>query len=104
MADDGTTWVIPLLAGRPSKNPGTTVKKIIRRAGVEVWPKPFQNIRSSRQTELEQHLATYDVCQWLGNTPAIVNKHYLTVTDEHFRIAAAGWGLTGDATACFASQ
>ena len=96
MADDGTTWVIPMLAGQPSKNLGTTFKKIIRRAGVEVWPKPFQNLRSSRQTELEQVWATYVVCEWLGNTPAIANKHYLTVTDEHYAKAVQTGGLTGD--------
>jgi len=96
MADEGATWVIPMLAGKPSKNLGTTFKKIIRRAGVEVWPKPFQNLRSSCQTELEQKRPTYVVCHWLGNTPAIANKHYLTVTEEHYAKAVQDGGLTGD--------
>jgi hypothetical protein len=50
--------------------------------------------------------------KWLGNTPGVANKHYLTVTEDHFQMAAAGagqsedenWGLTGDATARRASH
>ena len=96
MARDGDTWVIPMLDGQPAKNLGTTFKKIIRRAGVDVWPKPFQNLRASRQTELEQNFPTYVVCNWLGNTPRIAHKHYLTVTDDHYHKAADDGGLTGD--------
>jgi integrase len=104
MAPEGCTWVVPMLEGLGSKNLGTTFKKIIRRAGVDAWPKPFQNLRSSLQTELEQQWPTYVVCKWIGNTPEIANKHYLTVTDEHFEMAAATdtenrdeiWGQTGD--------
>ena len=44
------------------------------------------------------------LCKWLGNTPGVANKHYLTVTEDHFQMAAGGvgqsedenWGLTGD--------
>jgi hypothetical protein len=39
-----------------------TFRKIIARAGVEVWPKPFQNLRASRQTELEKSYLTYVIC------------------------------------------
>ena len=96
MAAEGDQWVVPMLGGNADKNLGTTFKKIVRRAGVEVWPKPFQNCRSSRQTELEQHYPTYVVCSWLGNTPTVALKHYLTVTDEHFDSATENWGLAGD--------
>jgi len=96
MASDGDSWVVPMLNGQPAKNLGTTFKKIICRAGVEVWPKPFQNLRSSLQTDLEQVYPTYVVCKWLGNTPSVAHKHYLTVTDEHYRVAAENGGLAGD--------
>ena len=90
--DESAEWVIPMLAGQPSKNLGTTFKKIIRHAGVEVWPKPFQNLRSSRQTELEQDYPTYVVCRWLGNTPSVALKHYLTVTNDHYQKAVQNGG------------
>jgi len=104
IANEGDIWVIPMLDGNTRKNLGTRFKKIIRRTVVETWPKPFQNLRASCQTDLEQTLPTYVVCQWLGNTPGIANKHYLTVTEDHFQMAAAGegktrdenWGQTGD--------
>jgi integrase len=56
--DADKTWVVPMLAGNADKNLGTRFRKIIRRAGVEVWPKSFQNCRSSRKTELEQDYPT----------------------------------------------
>jgi hypothetical protein len=40
MAQEGETWVVPMLGGNIKKNIGTRFKKIIKRAGVEVWPKP----------------------------------------------------------------
>ena len=52
-AKEGDTWVLPMLGGC-AKNLGGRFKKIIRQAGIDVWPKPFQNLRASRQTELEQ--------------------------------------------------
>ena len=81
---------------KPTKNLGTTFKKIIRGAGLEPWPKPFQNLRASRQTELEQSFPTYVVCKWMGNTPSVAHKHYLTVTEDHFQQATENWGQTGD--------
>jgi integrase len=94
MAEEGERWVIPMLGGDADKNLGTTFRKIVKRAGVEVWPKPFQNLRASRQTELEQQFPTYVVCAWMGNTPTIAHKHYLTVTDEHFDSAVAETGYS----------
>ncbi len=98
IADEGEQWVVPMLSGEAHKNLGTTFRKIIGRAGVEAWPKPFQNCRSSRQTELEQQYPTYVVCAWLGNTPTVAHKHYLTVTDEHFASAAEAGDKLGTRT------
>jgi len=57
---------------------------IVRRAGLEVWPKLYQNLRSSRQTELEERFPSHVVCAWLGNSVETARKHYLQVTDDHF--------------------
>jgi len=85
-----------MLKGEPTKNLGTTFKKIVRRAGVEAGPKPFQNLRVSRQTELEQKRPTYVVCNWMGNTPKVAHKYYLTVTEQHFKEAVQNGGLAGN--------
>jgi len=92
MAGEGEHWVVPMLSGKTSSNLGRTFKKIVRRSGVEGWPKPFQNLRSSRQTELEQDYPTYVVCKWLGNTPTVAHRHYLTVTETHFQDATENGG------------
>lgn len=78
----------------PDKNLGTTFRKLVGRTGVESWPKPFQNGRSSQQTELEQTFSTYMLCSWLGNSPAAAHKPYLTVIDQHLASASK----TGDSS------
>ncbi|MCA9232149.1 MAG: site-specific integrase [Planctomycetales bacterium] len=62
--------------------------RIIKRAGVKPWPKLFQNLRSTRETELAEEFPLHVVCAWIGNTQAVAAKHYLQVTDEHFQSAA----------------
>lgn len=77
--------------GWANANLRTTFQKIVRRAGLDAWPRLFHNLRSSRQTELEDSgFSTKVVCAWLGNSPKIAHKHYLQVTEEHFARALAG--------------
>ena len=56
----------------------------IERAGLIRRPKMFQNMRSTRQTELEDRFPGHVVCAWMGNSEAVARKHYLQVTDAHF--------------------
>jgi Site-specific recombinase XerD len=65
----------------------TTFEKIIRRAGLVPWPRPFHNLRSSRETELVEQFPIQVVTDWLGNSPKIAMRHYLQTTEEHFRRA-----------------
>ena len=66
----------------------TQLERVIRRAGLEPLPKLFQNLRSTRQTELEETFPSHVVCKWIGNSQKVAAKHYLQVTEEHFRKAA----------------
>ena len=63
----------------------TRFEKILKAAGVEQWPKLFQNLRSTRQTELidEGHPA-HVVAKWMGNSEVVAKDHYYQVTDDHF--------------------
>jgi integrase len=81
-----------------TQNLRTTFLKIIRRAGLKPWPKLFQNLRSSRQTELEESYPSHVVCAWMGNSRAVAQKHYLQVTDEHFAKAAQNPAQSAHAT------
>ena len=78
--DDGVNW-------------RTQMERIISRAGLEQWPKIFQNLRSTRQSELEDIFPSHVVCAWMGNSPAVAARHYLQVTDEHFDRANALEGV-----------
>ena len=62
--------------------------RIIERAGVKPWPKMFQNLRSTRETELCERWPEHVVCDWLGHSQLVARKHYLQTTDEHFCQAA----------------
>jgi len=66
----------------------TQSERIIRKAGLEPWPKPFQNLRSTRETELAEQYPLHVVVAWLGNSQPVAAKHYLQVTQEHFERAA----------------
>ncbi|MGE3243324.1 MAG: tyrosine-type recombinase/integrase [Pirellulales bacterium] len=70
------------------QNLRTGLKRIIRRAGLTPWEKLFQNLRSTRQTELADQFPAHVVCAWIGNSKPVAAKHYLQVTDEHFKKAA----------------
>ena len=65
----------------------TQLRRIVKRAGLKPWPKIFQNLRATRQTELTGEFELHVVAKWLGNSPAIATKHYLQVTPEHHRRA-----------------
>jgi integrase len=63
---------------------------IVQHAGIEPWPKIFQNLRSTRETELFKmtngHIKA--VCTWIGNSPAVAMAHYAQVTEADEREAA----------------
>ena len=85
-APPGTEFVI-MRYRDAGQNLRTQLERIIRRAGLKPWPKLFQNLRSTRQTELAEHFPAHAVCQWIGNSQAVAREHYLQVTDEHFEKA-----------------
>jgi integrase len=61
---------------RADDNIGTTFNRIVVKAGLVPWQKPLQNMRATRETELMAHYPVKDVSGWLGNSPAVVFKHY----------------------------
>ncbi len=85
-ADKGTEFVITRYRDT-NANLRTQLLKIITRAKLKAWPKLFQNLRSSRQTELQEVFPTHVVCSWLGNSERVAFKHYLQVTEDHFNAA-----------------
>jgi hypothetical protein len=55
---------------------------------VKPWPRLYQNLRSSRETELAESYPIHVAAEWLGNSPKTALAHYTQVTEEHFQRAA----------------
>ncbi len=105
-AEDGSEFVI--VKNRPASlrdsagnwqnaNLRTQFARIIRRAGLEPWPKLWQNLRSTRETELTgpgHNHPLHVVTAWLGNTEAVAREHYLQITDDDFERATTPEQLT----------
>ena len=69
---------------RDNANLRTQLQRIIKRAGLTPWPKLFQDLRATRETELAEDFPAHVVCAWIGNSPRVAAKHYLQVTADHF--------------------
>ncbi len=89
LAEPGTIPVITRYR-QATQNLGTTFVKIIKRAGLVPWQKPFQNLRSTRETELMEIFPSHVVVAWIGHSEAVARRHYLQTTDAHFEKATAG--------------
>ena len=98
-AEAGAEYVITRYRHR-NVNLRTQLHKIIRRAGLKPWPKAFQNLRSTRQTELAERWPAHVVCAWMGNSAKVAQEHYLQVTEEHFEQAAQNAAQYPAASGC----
>ncbi len=67
-----------------SHNLRTRFHSIITRAGLKPWEKVFQNLRSSRETELVERFPIQTVVAWLGNSPKVALQSYLQVRESDF--------------------
>ena len=85
-AEPGSEYVITRYRS-PNCNLRTQLQRIIAKAGLKSWPKLFQNLRSTRETELAETWPEHVVCAWIGNSRIVARKHYLQITEEHFERA-----------------
>ena len=83
-------FLLPRLRQFSDANVRKQMNRLIELAGVPIWPKLFQNIRSSRQTELEERFPRKTVCEWMGNSETVADHHYLQVLEEHYDRAVVG--------------
>lgn len=97
-AAEGATYVITQYR-TSNVNLRTQLMRIITRAGLTPWARIFQNLRSTRETELVETIPAHMACAWIGNSEKVARKHYLQVTDEHFRAAAQGTLMKPDGQA-----
>ena len=88
-AREGTVYCITRYRNK-EVNLRSQLTKIIKRAGLTPWPKLFQNLRSTRETELFKMTNgnIKAVCSWIGNSPAVAMQHYAQVTEADMEQAA----------------
>ena len=88
-AEPGAERVFPKWQYRGAgTNLRTGLLRILAKAGVKPWPKLFQNLRATRETELAATWPMHVVCEWIGNSLAVANEHYLQVTEADYLKAA----------------
>ncbi|WP_391580980.1 tyrosine-type recombinase/integrase [Bythopirellula polymerisocia] len=66
----------------------TQLLRILKKAGLNPWPKLFQNLRATRATELAAEYPAHVAAAWLGHSTLVAQKHYWQVTDADFEKAA----------------
>lgn len=60
-------------------------KKILTDAGVIPWPKLFQNMRASCETDwLDRGISAHVVANWIGHSVRVQVAHYAQVDEHHF--------------------
>lgn len=88
-APEGSIYCAHSCGGQWS-NLGALLSKIVKKAGIEPWPKLMQNLRSTRETELFKLTGgnVKSVCSWLGNSPTVALQHYAQTTEADIAAAA----------------
>jgi integrase len=89
-APDGATHIF-----RNPTNTATALRNRLERLCLKCkilpWPKLWQNMRSTRETELlDAGYPIHVVCAWLGNDPKVAIRHYAQIAKDHVRRACAG--------------
>ncbi|WP_390620654.1 tyrosine-type recombinase/integrase [Caulifigura coniformis] len=94
-APEGAVYVLEAYRARSFKraswkstNLRTQLLRILKRAGVDPWPKLFQGMRASCETELLQRFPEHVVAAWLGHSVRVQQEHYAMVRDEDFAAAS----------------
>ena len=86
-AAEGTVHVITRYRDSGA-NLRTQFQRIVKAAGLVPWPKLFQNLRATRETELLKSFPAHVVASWIGHSVKVQNEHYAQVTDEDFERAS----------------
>lgn len=86
---DGEEFVVSKRHSMTHRGLTAQYRRILKFAAVSEYPKLFQNLRSTRQTELADEYPLHVITSWIGNSKDVALKHYLQVTEAHFEQAVA---------------
>ena len=91
---EGTVYVLP--RNRMLTNVNPQLGRIIKRAGLKVWPKRWQNLRATRATELRRKFPAEVVTSWCRHTESIASEHYWMTTEADYQNATEFKASTED--------
>lgn len=83
-AEDGTERT----CGLSKSNLPRKLYVILKRAGIDPFPRCFQVLRQSCETEWSQRFPQYAVSAWLGHSEKVSREHYLMIPDDLWKSAA----------------
>ncbi len=63
-------------------------KRTVSKAGVPVWDRLFQNLRSSRANEIYREFGELKESAWIGHSTSVALGHYLHILDSDYDIAS----------------
>ena len=81
--------------GSNDANTRTEFLKLIKRAGLTPWPRLFNTLRASCETDLLETLPMSAVTEWLGHSAAVALKHYIRVPEHVYERAAQSGAKSG---------
>ena len=83
-AEPGTDRMVTRF-NRSNSNLDKPFRKILAAAGLVPWPKLFQNLRASCETDwLDSGMPAHVVANWMGHSVKVQNDSYAQVDDHHF--------------------
>ncbi len=84
---EGEEFVINLYRD-PKTNIGTAFARIAKKAGLGKIPRPFDNMRATRASEVSRKYGPAIESRWLGHSIETALKHYDQDFEEDFDVAA----------------
>jgi len=88
--NEGEEYVINRYSDRQNIHLSQPFTKIAEKAGIGRIPRPFDNMRASRSTEVYREFGAKAESIWLGHSPEIAKECYLMIMDEDYDAAASG--------------
>jgi len=86
-AEPGAVYCCPQFRASVNQQYRIRMMDALQQAGVAPWPKLFVNLRATRATELVEKFPAHVAAAWLGHSPEIARKHYLSVTEADYERA-----------------
>ena len=77
-------------------NPVTTLKKKVKAAGFQVWPKLLQNCRISCENDLLDRFPARSVASWIGHSESVQRDFYRKPSSRDFHLASGLADACGD--------